>query len=432
MRLEAALLALLMVTAGTAGCIGTEAGGQAAQPAGDGTDDDEEGQAAGDPPTSPDTRTLSYEVEVGSTVSDGEPLATFAEERLGRGPATLDVEVSWTQPSNRFGVETVRPDGSEERVGPPQTPGTTSVAGKVSVGSLEAGTYGFHAVAPEGPVVEDEVTLEVEVPAGMLTPQPAPSGGPPEGEVRTQQTADGWRAEITYRANGTVSDAVDLTADTVNGAVGLSGTTDGTARAVVQAFARADTEDEAVERVREIQVTTIVEEGRVEAVAELPDDEQWEERGAHANVAVPEQTRVSGLADTTNGPLEVDGPQADGLTLDTTNGPIRGSMTLAGDLAADTTNGPIQLDLTPTSSAEISMDTTNGGIELGLLENQDVAYEVDAETTNGRISESMDEARLDRQDDGEATLVTEDGDGRPIQVTGTTDTTNGNAHFAGR
>jgi hypothetical protein len=44
----------------------------------------------------------------------------------------------------------------------------------------------------------------------------------------------------------------------------------------------------------------------------------------------------------------------------------------------------------------------------------------------------MDEAELERQGEGQATLVTENGEARPIQVTGETDTTNGAITFQGR
>jgi hypothetical protein len=420
MRTRTVLLAALMLTAG---CVGT-------------APDDTQTEQASTPTENPDnsttreeTRSLEYQQNVGVTVTDSEAqLGTLGTPRLAPAVGAMGLELSWEEPVNRFGLEVELADGSSTRVGAPDDPSATSLEAEVSVDDQPAGTYKFTLVAPDGATVPDKVTLEGTVTVRVTD---ASADEASTNDVQTERTDDGWRATKTYEDTGTTGSSADLEVDTVNGEIALDGTADEQDRAAVAAYAKADTEEEAIDRVRDIQVTVRADQGDVTATAKTPDDD-WENRGANVDASVTDATTVSGGADTTNGPITINDLTGDDLTLDTTNGPITGDVTTSGSVDADTTNGAIELALEPTSSADLTMDTTNGRIDLGLTENADIAYEIDASTTNGQITEDMQEAQLEREGRGDATLVTQDGNDRPIQVTGTMDTTNGGISFQGR
>ncbi|PSG97235.1 hypothetical protein BRD56_06125 [Thermoplasmatales archaeon SW_10_69_26] len=406
----------------TAGCVGTAQDDTETEPASTPTSD------ANETTRREETRTFTYEQNVGLTVTDAEAqVGTMGTPSLAPAIGDMELTLSWNEPANGFALDVELADGSTTRVEAPDDPSATSTGAEISVDGQPAGTYQFDLVAPDGTTVSDTVTLEGTV---TIVLGETASDEVSTNDVETERTDDGWLATQTFEDTGQPGSQADLDADTVNGAIELAGSAD-EARAVVTAYAEADSEDEAIDRVQDIQVTVRVQDGEVTARAEVPDDD-WEDRGANVDADVTDETTLGGEADTTNGAITLDESRVTGIRLDTTNGPIQGSVSPSDRIEAGTTNGAIELDVEPTESAELEMGTTNGAIELGLTENEDIAYEVDASTTNDRISEAMDEAELERQGEGQATLVTENGEARPIQVTGETDTTNGAIAFQGR
>lgn len=413
MRLGTVAMAMLLVTAG---CLGStdsnEVFGQD-----DPSDQPQKGEIV--------ERTIVFTADLEQPDAGGDRLGVEWGTRLGTGLLGLEVELSWTEQANRFGLETERPDGTVHKTSPPEMPGPTSIEGNVT--EAEPGRYSFYLTAAEGIVLPDNVTLKADATFRIVDGSPVVDGGTIQGPLRTERTDDGWRAEIRYHANGSASTRMTVDVDTTNGGISHSGNAD-QARATVLAWGRADTEDKAIERVRSIRVDLTVDSGEVVAHAEAP---EWRKRGASVQTGVPSSTTTDARLDTTNGQISLSNAIVDGLVADTTNGGVQGTVTGAGDLLMDTTNGRIDVDLNPTGDTSLTADTTNGGIDLGLTETDDIAYEIHASTTNGDITEQMDEAHLEGSDD-EATLVTENGQGRPIQVTGDVGTTNGHISFVGR
>lgn len=364
-------------------------------------------------------RTFVFEADVQASAGDGRIDGIEWPAPLGPGLTAIELELVWEQGTHNFGVDVEGP--TDAQIGPERDP--TSAELSAEFPNAAAGSYAFYPTL-EGAVASDSLTLTVT--ATFVVPEDESLSLAGCTDIETRQTADGWRASFACQASGPTSSAKRLAADTVNGEVAIDGADEG-ALAAVNVWARGTSEEQARQRAATIDVTVRVTEDGIVARAEAPD---WEDRGADVDVGVEEAT-LTGRADTTNGPIEFSDVRTDGIEADTTNGPIRGDLTGGGDLAFDTTNGPIEVAITPEDAMGIEADTTNGAIELGLTETSQIAYSIDAETTNGRITEDMDEAHLEGEED-DARLVTEDGESRPIQVTGDTDTTNGGIHFDGR
>lgn len=364
-------------------------------------------------------RQQTFETEVTASAGQGRIEGVQWPVPLAPGLTELSVELAWQEEAHAFGVDVEGP--AEAKIEPEQDP--TGAQRSAEIADPAPGTYVFYPTR-NGVVTSDTLSLTVTATFAV----PADDALAMEGcsEIHAHRRADGWRASFACQASGPASAEKRVDADTVNGGVALDGDADG-ALASVRAWAEGDTEHEARERARSIDVTVQVTDDELVARAQAPD---WEDRGADAEIGV-EQARLTGRADTTNGPITFANVQVEGFSADTTNGPIRGEITGGGDLAFDTTNGAIDLAFTPEERTRLEADTTNGRVDLGLTETSRIAYAIDAGTTNGKITENMDEARLDGSED-EARLVTEDGDGRPIRVTGDADTTNGDIHFEGR
>jgi hypothetical protein len=419
MRWEVLAVALV---AATAGCIG------AMDDAGD------QGEFAQAPDEDTESGTQQVERVLVFTDEINEPAVALGNPgpswsaNLGPEVVSMDLELTWGEQAHRFGLEVEQPDGDRHVIEEPQDPSTTSNTGEVP--DPPAGDYTFHLTS-EGPVAPDQVeltaTVVLEVPLdgeGL-----AAGDGAQRSEVRVEETEDGYRATVEYTAEGSLAEEVDATVDTVNGAVALAADGSGDqGMAEVTAWADGDTREEARERVLAIHVSLTVEDDTLDARAEAED---WEHRGASVDASVPQATTVGADLDTTNGAIQAQALTVDGYLADTTNGAITGTLTGQGDLGLDTTNGGIDVAFTPTADSTIQADTTNGGIELALNEDGDTGYEIGASLTNGRISEDMQEARLEGGDD-EATLVTDGYGDRSIQVDGQADTMNGNIHFESR
>lgn len=438
MRVRVVLLALAVATAG---CLD----------AGPSSDAPPEGEESGDPePGNPAprvvTRTFVYEGNV-SAGTEGGPVGVNGTVVLGSGLQGVTLELAWTQASNAFEARGDPPAGDEVTATSDAPAGGTSASAEAD--DPAPGLWRFSVLA-EGSHLPDRVRLFVNATWRLPGPADAAGGDAAPGPVQAERTGSGWRAWRDYHANGTVGDAVEVTADTANGAANLSAggpevstesgagpgdpsvqpeTRDGdTARVRVHVWAHADTEQRARERVQSVNVTVEVAGDRVRVNPQAP---EWQQRGADVDVALPADTRSRLDLETTNGPVNARAADARQARLETTNGPIHAGIRGQGSIGLETTNGPLVAALVPTADVELDAASTNGPVQLGLQETDEIGYTIDAETSNDRITEDMDEAELEGSEE-EATLRTRNAGERPIQVTGTAGTTNGNVHFQGR
>lgn len=374
---------------------------------------------------------------VGPAVDAQERVASMGWSYDAAGSVVgADLTLTWQRSTNRFGLQVETPDGTE-RFDPPGDAQATTLEATLDGGP--AGRYRFAVVVPQGATAPDDLTLE----ATIIVRSNATGTS---STMRVYQEAGQWVAEITYTAEGAAKDRMEADVQVANGHVRAE-TTGEKARVQVTAWGRASTRDAAIERARSVDVEVDVDGDRILGKART-DDGDWNRRGAHADLATP--SRLSGTLSTSNGPVELVDLDGGALTADTSNGEIDATGTLRGvsrlatsngritgdlsihdDLTLDTSNGAIDPHLTPGSSLELSATTSNGGIDLGLAERSDIAYELAASTSNGDITEDMEEADLEGDED-DATLRTRNGDGREIQVTGSVDTSNAEIHFAGR
>lgn len=423
MRALPALLVTIAIL--LAGCLGATDPSSTADP----------GDAA-DEASETITEELRFSADVQASVHTTETVQDYGWSYAApAGVQEIDLELSWDEPANGFGLEVDAPKDTQ-RQDPPEDPAATSLS--MSVDDPTEGSFGFKLVRPPGADAPDSVQLEATV-----VRLEGPGGA--SGSLEVRQEGDHWVAEMIYGASGPAGDEMTAEVSVANGDVRAE-TAGDQAEVNVTAWARAETRDEAVERVREIDVTATVEGDRIVGKARV-DDGQWDDRGAHADVRTP--ARLSGSLATSNGPIDLvglDGGQltaetsngavdATGtfhgtLSLGTSNGPVTGEVAVHDDLDVGTSNGPIDLDVTPEASLTLDATSSNGGIDLGLTETSEIAYEIQAQTSNGQITEEMDEAHLEGGDES-ATLRTEDGDGRPIQVTGNVGTSNDDVHFEG-
>lgn len=373
------------------------------------------------------TEVIVYQAEVEGPQVGGDRLDVSFPAQLGEGLTDLELELSWAEQTNGFGVDVEMPGGTTHEIDPPDEATATRVKGTVPAPS--PGAYEFHLTASNGVVAQDEVRLEAQATFLVQAAETADVGadGTVRGPVNVEETQDGYRAWVTYRANATASESMTVSADTVNGQIQHQGTAS-QATGTVTAWAHGDSPDEARNRLDEITVRLVVDPDGIDADVSAPD---WEQRGADMATGVPESTTARGDFDTTNGPIQFEEARVNGLSASTTNGGIQGDVTGDGDFEFGTTNGPIDVALTPTASSSLAASTTNGGINLALAENPETGYRIDASTTNGQITEQMEEASLSG-DDEDATLRTDGYSDRSIQLSGTTSTTNGNIHFEGR
>lgn len=424
MRALPALLVTISIL--LAGCLGATTDPSSTTDAGDAVDDAAETV----------TEQLSYSADVSASARTSEQVESFGwSYDAPSGIQEIDLTLSWEEQANGFGLQVEGPNGTRGRDAP-QDPAATSI--KLNIGDPTAGSWEFKVVQPAGATAPDNVRLDAKV------VRLAGEGGS-STNLRVYQENGEWIAEMSYGASGPAADQMTAEVSVANGDVRAE-TAGDQAEVNVTAWARGATRDQAVERVREIDVTATVQDDRIVGKASV-DDGQWNNRGAHADVRTP--SRLSGslstsndpieLVDldggeitvsTSNDPIEVTGTFQGPLTLSTSNDAVTGEVTVHDDLEVGTSNDPIDLDVTPEASLRIDATTSNGNVDLGLTETSEIAYEIQAQTSNGQITEDMEEAHLDGSDES-ATLRTEDGDGRPIQVTGNVGTSNDDVHFQG-
>lgn len=432
MKLRTVLLVALL---SFAGCLGSADDGSLS----------ERQQEDDQPPEQPTaTRSVERVIVFQGNVSGGTeagPVGVNGTHVLGSGLASLHLSLTWTETANAFEAQAEGPAGRTTVAGPS---GTAATSAEAEVADPKPGLWRFEIVA-QGPHVPDEVRLEVtgtwEVPA---------EAGAAEATIHTEQRGERWIAWRNVTDTGSVEDEVTVEAHTTqrlvnvtNGPVQTRSQTsqatasgdqqrqaveEGEASVLVHVWARGDSEEQARERVRSVNATASVASDRVEGKASAS---SWEERGADVHVLLPEDTSAYLDLSVTNGQLNAFADQVTGGELTTTNGPIRAQLSASGDLEMSSTNGLVAADVHPTASLDLLAETVNGRVDLGLLETDEIGYEIDGQTTHGRLSEDMAEAELYGSEQ-QATLRTDGYDDRSIQVTGLVETTNGDVAFAGR
>lgn len=127
-------------------------------------------------------------------------------------------------------------------------------------------------------------------------------------------------------------------------------------------------------------------------------------------------------AGTSNGAIAANGGY-DRVEASTTNGGISLSGGVFNDVDAKTSNGAIAASLEPSRSATARLQTSNGAIVVSVPRDDDVAFDITADTTNGRVV--IDVEGHDSVDDDHGEYRSQDWSSAAIRLTLDLDTTNG-------
>ena len=92
---------------------------------------------------------------------------------------------------------------------------------------------------------------------------------------------------------------------------------------------------------------------------------------------------------TSNGRIEGDDLNGDGIRAETSNGAIDLSLGVAQDVEARTSNGAIELSV-PADSYRVTADTSNGRVDVGVANDPDGRFTLDLHTSNGSITVEED------------------------------------------
>ena len=216
-------------------------------------------------------------------------------------------------------------------------------------------------------------------------------------------------------AQASVSETVELTFDapsqlsldcsTYDGAVAVHGSPDlQTVSVTVTRTARAQTEDEANDRLQRMRYTATLDDRTL--LLEYDNDDQdadlHDRCGVAFHVRVPSDTSVfistsngaitiadvtgDALAVTSNGRIEAVRIRGD-LEADTSNGTLQ-IEDVSGDILAQTSNGSIAFSGRPANAANVSLRTSNGRITVRVPSDASVAFS--ARTSNARIETDLD------------------------------------------
>lgn len=127
-------------------------------------------------------------------------------------------------------------------------------------------------------------------------------------------------------------------------------------------------------------------------------------------------------AGTSNGAIAANGG-FDRVEAKTTNGAISLGGGTFNDVDAETSNGAIAAALDPSRSATVRLLTSNGAIAVALPRSERIGFDIDADTTNGRVIIEVEDH--DEVSDGHASYRSPGFDSADIQFTLDLDTTNG-------
>lgn len=225
---------------------------------------------------------------------------------------------------------------------------------------------------------------------------------------------------------------MDVDLRTFNGNVGLEGGSGDAWSLVATLTARGATEAEARQELDRIDFAwSHVEDGSHFLRAEASTPSPSGQRAASLDATLPRGIVLVLTAATSNGNVDVSGVATDGLAAHTSNGNVgvEASVTQA-DLR--TSNGNVDAKLQPTGSGRIGVGTSNGAIDLEVPEDARHGYEVDARTSNGRVTIDLRDGKVERppsnpyyDPQNEARFTTTDYGARAIRSTVDLTTSNG-------
>ncbi len=127
-------------------------------------------------------------------------------------------------------------------------------------------------------------------------------------------------------------------------------------------------------------------------------------------------------AGTSNGAIAANGA-FDRVEAQTTNGAISLEGGTFNDVDGQTNNGAIAVTLDPTRSATVHLTTSNGAIAVSVPRDDAVAFDITADTTNGRVTIEVEDH--DSVDDDHGEYRSPHWSSADIQLTLDLDTTNG-------
>ena len=223
--------------------------------------------------------------------------------------------------------------------------------------------------------------------------------------------------DMTYRATEDITlnspieaGTVNLSIDSVNGAVEVSPWAGDTVKIDLEVKAKgsstADAEDNLEEFVYDMSSDVSGGEQDIELTFPMPSMSLWNTYSVFIQVYVPEGEMDMILVDLTNGAITINDLEISALDLDTTNGAIRLSNIETSSISAhttnggifgtlsstggtfSTTNGAIDIDLEAQSGA-YNFDTTNGSIDINLPSGSDIGYNINLDTSIGSIDVNL-------------------------------------------
>jgi hypothetical protein len=197
-------------------------------------------------------------------------------------------------------------------------------------------------------------------------------------DVAAGKAQDEWTRTYTVAPGGR------LEIVNVNGLINASPAEGGQVEVKAERIAKASNDDEARERLKNIEIVETASADRVRLETKVPKT-PWRGGGHEVRywVKVPKGLAVS--FETVNGGVRVENLEGQ-VAASTTNGGVRGRG-LRGAVKAGTTNGGVDIAMAAVTG-DIDIETTNGGIQLRLPENAKAT--VEARCVNGGIR--VDEA----------------------------------------
>ena len=260
-----------------------------------------------------------------------------------------------------------------------------------ALGMLAAGCI----APPEG---RDAFSDRMETGGSMTAKESRDDSVGPCSGVGVLPTAGAFCAKRVVRVEGQVAglSRLDVDLQTFNGNVDLAGGRGDAWSLEAVLTARGASEEEARASLERIAFAwSHVEGGRhfLAAVAETPSPSSG--RAASLAVTLPRGLVLVAAAATSNGGIHVEDVATDGLSAHTSNGNVEvdASVTQA-DLR--TSNGQVEAALSPTGPGRISAGTSNGAIHLTLPEDARHGYELDAKTSNGRVTINLRDGETKR------------------------------------
>lgn len=152
--------------------------------------------------------------------------------------------------------------------------------------------------------------------------------------------------------------------------------------------------------------------------------------GVQYQVVLPEWVVLELSSRTTNGAVALAFGQARSVDVTTTNG----AVSLQGrvqDVRVDTSNGAIAALVSPAADGAFDLRTSNGAITLQVPEDARRGYDVDAQTTNGRVEILLRDGAVQEEGRNHKTFRTEGYEGREVRTEAKLATTNGSVTVTG-